>query len=114
MTFMSTCILRKSSADKIKSEFVKVIRCNDKTGLKVDVKQKFIIFFKSFVCFTVVKFQPEMHIQIQKDYFETHFHNLSAEFNFEDFYYEKVIPRNHLKVEWQEQECKILYIILII
>ena len=48
-----------------------------------------------------------MHIQIQKDYFETHFRNISADFNFQNLHYEKVIPRNHLKVEWQEQECKI-------
>jgi len=38
ISFLS--ILRKSYADTIQSEFAKVIRCNDKTGLKVGVKQK--------------------------------------------------------------------------
>ena len=52
-------------------------------------------------------FKPEMHIQIEKDYFESHFHNLSADFNFDNFHYEKVIPRHQLKVRWEEQECKI-------
>ena len=52
-------------------------------------------------------FKPEMHIQIEKDYFESHFHNLSADFNLENFHYEKVIPRHQLKVRWEEQECKI-------
>ena len=52
-------------------------------------------------------FQPEMHIQIQKDYFETHFRNLSDEFDFQNSFYEKIIPRHHLKVEWEKHECKL-------
>ena len=44
LTFQN--ILRKSFAEKIQSEFAKVIRCNDKTGLKVGVKQKKYFFQK--------------------------------------------------------------------
>ena len=48
-----------------------------------------------------------MHIQIAKDYFETHFYNRSADFSLNGDFYERVIQRQDLEVEWSEQKCKI-------
>ena len=45
-------ILRQSSAEKIHSDFAKVIGCNDKTGLKVGVQPKMGIFWKIGAVFT--------------------------------------------------------------
>ena len=51
--------------------------------------------------------KPEMHIQIAKEYFDTHFHNRSADFSLNGDFYERVIQRQDLEVEWSEQKCKI-------
>ena len=48
-----------------------------------------------------------MHIQIAREYFETHFHNRSADFSLNGDFYERVVQRQDLEVEWSEKKCKI-------
>ena len=69
------------------------------------------IFFNTDLVFQICTLctlnKPEMHIQIAREYFETYFHNRSADFSLNGDFYERVVQRQDLEVEWSEQKCKI-------